>query len=522
MAIELVKDLIKIDQTIAKDKKDIYITENVDFSQGEDKLFKVLNVEGKVVLDSSTIYKGKLKLKGYLNTKTLYMTGEEGRIAYKNYNIDFNEEISIEGIEDDMKAQVSSNIENLDYTIIDEEKVEIKTVISLDVKIMKNTVINVLKDISGGNGIQVLKENVKYNEVIGENSSSTIVKDGFELTEELADILEVLNVDIKAYEKEIKIVDGKVIVAGEVKSSVMYIEDSEENKISSITNSTPFTHFVDIDNINKDMGCNIKLNYSDANYEIQRDINGRNRIIDLESLIEIDAKVYQIKEKEIAIDTYSTNSEIELSRENVKITENIGSVSKFEMVKDSIDVSYDDEIIKEIYKINVLPIVTDTRIIENKAIIEGILNANMLYLGEESGEIKNTQNDFPFKTYIDMDDISEDMDLEIDMNIEGLNYKKTSSREVEISSDVRIDTLINRIKNIDIVTNALEIEDSSEIDKGHSIVIYIVKENDTLWDIAKRYHTTTEELIRVNDIIAPENLMPGEKIFIIKTVDVAI
>ncbi|MGO1711945.1 MAG: DUF3794 and LysM peptidoglycan-binding domain-containing protein, partial [Senegalia sp. (in: firmicutes)] len=290
----------------------------------------------------------------------------------------------------------------------------------------------------------------------------------------------------------------------------------------SITNSTPFTHFVDIDNINKDMGCNIKLNYSDANYEIQRDINGRNRIIDLESLIEIDAKVYQIKEKEIAIDTYSTNSEIELSRENVKITENIGSVSKFEMVKDSIDVSYDDEIIKEIYKINVLPIVTDTRIIENKAIIEGILNANMLYLGEESGEIKNTQNDFPFKTYIDMDDISEDMDLEIDMNIEGLNYKKTSSREVEISSDVRIDTLINRIKNIDIVTNALEIEDSSEIDKGHSIVIYIVKENDTLWDIAKRYHTTTEELIRVNDIIAPENLMPGEKIFIIKTVDVAI
>jgi len=53
-------------------------------------------------------------------------------------------------------------------------------------------------------------------------------------------------------------------------------------------------------------------------------------------------------------------------------------------------------------------------------------------------------------------------------------------------------------------------------------VIYTVKANDTLWDIAKNYNTTIEDLININEIMTPENIMPGEKIFIIKTVDVTI
>lgn len=520
MAIELVKDLIKIDQTVAREEKDVYLTKNIDI-ETQSKLAKVLNVEGNVSLDSFEIYKGKLKVIGYLNIMTLYMT-EEGHINSKSEKFDFKEEILIDNLEDDMKAEVSLEIENIDFLLSNEKQVEIKSVISINIKITKNSIINVLKDITGEKGIQVLKENIKYNEVIGENSSSTIVKDGFELTEDLSDILEVLNIDVKSYQKEVKIVDGKIIVAGEVEGKVMYIEDSDENKLNTISHTIPFTHFVDVDGINKDMECRVKLVNSDPNYEIKKDINGKNRILDLESLIEINAKVFQVKEKEIAVDTYSTKKQVELCKENIKITENINSFSTYETIKDSIDVSYDDEIIKEIYSVNTIPIVTDTRIIEDKAIIEGILNANMLYLGEESGEIKSARNDFPFKSYIDMDDICDDMDLEVEMNLVKLDYKKTSSREVEIISDIKTDTSVNRIKNIDIVTNVLEIEDVEDINKGHSIVIYIVKDGDTLWDIAKRYNTTTEELIRVNDIIAPENLMPGEKIFIIKTVDVAI
>lgn len=522
MPIELIKDIVKIDQTVSRDKKDVYLQENIEMSSDEPKITKILNVEGNSVLESIEIHNDKVKVSGYLDIKTLYMGEKENRIYSKGHKLDFNEDISIEGINEDMRAEVIPNIENIDYKLLEDNAIEIKSVISLDGKITKSNTIDILKNVEGEKGIQVLKEKIKYNEVVGENSSTTIVKDAFELTEDLPDMVDVLRMDIRAFEKEVKVVEDKIIVAGEIKGNIMYLGDDEENRINHISHEIPFTHFVDISGINKDMNYTVKLSSLDPSYEMKEDVNGKSRVIDFESLIKIDAKVFENKEKEITIDTYSTDKKFDLSKETVNIIENIGSVVNKEIIEGVLDVSDDYEIIKDIYTVDVKPMITDTRIIDNKVIIEGISNVNMLYLGEESGEIKSVRNDFPFKSYIDMEDISEDMDTDIDLVVEDIKYNKVSSREVEVETKIKIKTSINRIKTIDIVTEAVELEEEVDITKRPSIVIYTVKNNDTLWDIAKKFDTTIEELIDVNEIMTPENVMPGEKIFIIKTVDVTI
>lgn len=37
----------------------------------------------------------------------------------------------------------------------------------------------------------------------------------------------------------------------------------------------------------------------------------------------------------------------------------------------------------------------------------------------------------------------------------------------------------------------------------------MVQKEDKLWDIAKRYNSTMEEIILANDISSPSTLMPG-------------
>ena len=46
---------------------------------------------------------------------------------------------------------------------------------------------------------------------------------------------------------------------------------------------------------------------------------------------------------------------------------------------------------------------------------------------------------------------------------------------------------------------------------------YVVQKDESLWDIAKRYHTTEEELMRTNGIQAGP-LAPGQKLVIVKSV----
>ena len=60
-----------------------------------------------------------------------------------------------------------------------------------------------------------------------------------------------------------------------------------------------------------------------------------------------------------------------------------------------------------------------------------------------------------------------------------------------------------------------EIEDDLE---DYSVIIYVVKDGDTLWKIAKKHGSTVDDIVRVNGIENPDKINIGEKIYIPKYV----
>ena len=66
---------------------------------------------------------------------------------------------------------------------------------------------------------------------------------------------------------------------------------------------------------------------------------------------------------------------------------------------------------------------------------------------------------------------------------------------------------------------ALKLEErlnyAEKLEKQPGIVGYIVKEGDTLWDLAKRYGTTGERILEMNDC-EKNGLKSGDKILIFK------
>ena len=54
-----------------------------------------------------------------------------------------------------------------------------------------------------------------------------------------------------------------------------------------------------------------------------------------------------------------------------------------------------------------------------------------------------------------------------------------------------------------------------EIGKRPSVIGYIVKETDDLWSLAKKYHTTKEGIMEINEMTG-EDLKVGDRILIFK------
>ena len=69
----------------------------------------------------------------------------------------------------------------------------------------------------------------------------------------------------------------------------------------------------------------------------------------------------------------------------------------------------------------------------------------------------------------------------------------------------------NRINIVQDVTQK-EVTNSDD----YSIVIYSVKQNDTLWDVSKKFKVRQENVISSNNLEEPYLLNPGEKIYIVR------
>ena len=84
--------------------------------------------------------------------------------------------------------------------------------------------------------------------------------------------------------------------------------------------------------------------------------------------------------------------------------------------------------------------------------------------------------------------------------------------------DANIDLIFNiKIsKNISIsIIDNIEITEN-RIDKDYSLIIYIVKPGDTLWNIAKNMRSTVDDIVRANNIENENLIKAGEKLYIPK------
>ncbi len=242
----------------------------------------------------------------------------------------------------------------------------------------------------------------------------------------------------------------------------------------------------------------------EGQYELRENLEGDFKIIDLEVKIKVSAKVYNIEEKELIIDLYSTDKVIDLQEEEIAIVENIKDI----IVRENISRELSIFDIQEIYAVDGYASIIDNQYVEDKVILEGLIDLNIYYLKGETEEISTMKEEIPFKSYLTIEETIENPILNVETNLEELKY---SFREntLKIDGNIKNHISINKESRIDIITEIEETEINIDKKNRPSLIIYMVQKEDKLWDIAKRYNSTMEEIILANDISSPSTLMPG-------------
>ena len=138
----------------------------------------------------------------------------------------------------------------------------------------------------------------------------------------------------------------------------------------------------------------------------------------------------------------------------------------------------------------------------------------MVIQNTENNEIDTKQIELLVNADVELENVSSDTKITVDVSNNGINLTQ-SGRNVEIDMNILAKCYIENIASINII-NTIE-ADKLDLGNMDSLNIYIVKEGDTLWNIAKKYKTSIDKLLKANpEITDPDNIVEGQKIFVIR------
>lgn len=518
MSVELVKDLFKLDQKVGENFIQTIVEGDILVPDTKPDISRVLSATGKLHISKKEVLDNKIAVEGITYFKILYVSDQGDQPLYSiDTNTQFKEDIDIEGLSPNMKAEVLADVQHIDFNINNERKIGVKAVINLNGKGTQEQDLKVTKDIEGLEDIQVLKEDFKYTDVVGVNKSDTLIKDNFEMNEDDYEIKEVLKWDATVLEKETKITDGKVIVGGMVNIEILYTDEDEENPLKAIKREIPFTHFVEITDAFSDMNYKLNLSVDELYYDIKEDIRGERKIVDIEAVVNVEAKVMDTQSREILVDTYSPSKSLKIDKKTIELNENIGINKANVLLKETLDIPQGNPPIDEVFSVIIKPILTDYSTLENKVAIEGILEATVMYKSlDDVSPLYSFIQEVPFRHYVDIEGLKENMESEVELFIEDIDYNNVNSEQIEIKVNLGATCEAYSKKIIEVIDAIEELEEDTSIKERPSLTIYYMQPEDTLWKVAKKYNTTVQKIMDTNNIEDPLSIKPGDHVIIEK------
>lgn len=510
MSIEIIKENFEVEEVRGNGEIQALVETEVYLNTNKPDIENIIWVDGRAEILNTKIIKDKLLLNGLIKFNIVYKSiDEENNISTMETQKDFKDEIPIEGVAENMMCDVNANIEYIEYEL-DDTKIQLKTLVNLFGEVREGRNLEIIKGIEGREDLQTLKENIKYNEIYGRETSYANIVETIEIDDSQPAIDRVIRFSVDAKEVESVVVEDRIILSGEAIVSMIYLGD---NNVHSIREVLPFNHFIEIPGADRNSKGEVKLEVVEGIYEIVENPMGELKTIDLDIRVRTHGKVFNQISRDLIIDAYSTKEKLNLKREEINIRENIQDIN----YEDSLAFDIDIDAV-EILDIKGVSNILDKRYLDGDIVIDGIFSVDVYYIDRISGEIANYHDHFPYKSTISFEGDYEDLIIDVNHKLGDINYiLKKDTMSIENSIEYRI-SLSNDKK----IYGIMDIEDTGEaIDKKNmaSITVYIVQKGDILWDIAKRYNTTVEEILSSNNLDEDYEMQVGDKIIIEKKVD---
>lgn len=502
------KENICVNKIVGQKKDFIFVEGDAIVPDIKPDILKTISTTGNAYIYKKEISDGKIKMEGTIDAYVIYLADDDtGSTRGINTSISFSQIINIDNCTSDMSCDENVEVKTIECNVLNGRKINVKVGIEIGVTVYSNENVDIITGFVNSANIQSLATPLQVTSLIGEGCSKTYAKDNIAL-DEIDNLAEILKVDINIINKDTKISYNKVLAKGDAEVKIMYLTD--DNRIKSISNKIQIMGFVDIANIKDDNICDMKYNIKNV---VIKPNSAEEHSIYVEIELELVCRAYENVNITIIQDLYSPVENLNFTQRSIKTMIGKNNFQEVCSIRDKLNISELQN--AQILDVDVNPIIKESNITTNKINYEGEIELNFLIQGN-SNRMENSKYNMPFNYSVDIDDINDNSMINTNIDILVQNFIVLPDGTIDANIDLQFNIDVSRTANINLIDEITVDENRSDV--AYSMIVYFVKPGDTLWKIAKKFKSTVEDIMKVNEIENENKIYPGQQIFIPKYV----
>ncbi|MFV0516184.1 MAG: SPOCS domain-containing protein [Aminipila sp.] len=532
----LMTNELKMTDIREKPEIKVYVEEDILVPDTKEDLASILSMTGKARLSDSEIRitqpgQDLVKVNGEIDLHTLYIPENyegEHHIINIQSRLPFKTDWSVD-VGPQSRLVIKPYIESIDYTVINERKFRAKLTVRLAMREYANVEMQVFQGIKGEK-LQLLKEKIQMTHVSERKTDTIEIDEVLPLKDTQPKPERILKYDIDIVENHKQITEDKAVINATIYCNVLYLgsqvegerADEDADDITKLVpqlfqGKTEFTQFIPLSNPAE--GSKIAFNYNNLNVKIKSPTEEEpmENAFSIQGDVETSIEIYKNLEREIVTDIYHRTKDIVCDKVELEAMSLGGSGVTEAAVREIINVPEKyGEVKKVIYIFGTIKN-SQSFLEQNKNIVEGVVDITLLCLPEDEKKPAFTLNkDINFRGSMEIPMGRGDTKANSEIAIKELWFDRINTKQIEVNANLFISSSVYGQDKYQVIQNVCFVESKEEQGAKPGMVVYITKAGDTLWDIAKKYRTTTDMITEINELAEEQPLKPGMKLLIVK------
>ena len=478
-------------------------------------IMSIIKSRGVASMEEIMPEEDHVMIQGRLTFEVLYQgEGNPATIDCIKGSMSFRERVNVEGLRPTDHVVVSANVEDLGVIVINSRKLSLRGLTDIHVIVTGSEETEFPVVSTYPQQYQIRQEEHTVLKLMEQKRDRMRFKQEISLPKEKDAIQSLLWQDVHLEQMSIRQNSDGIELAAMMCIFALYRSENEE--FTWHETCVPVTDHIDCDIPGSDGFYQMKLVSMQTAVEPREDLDGEMRNLAAECFVDVEATIWQEEKIELLQDAYCMTGELHMHRHK----EDVWQMAMTNEAQLTGEASLQLPDTKE--ALFLCHGQGDVQIGEVKSVagsihVSGLCFAEILYLTtEESVPLSCAKVSIPFSGEIEAGGIQEGDYIDVDATLYRLQSSLVDSGNLHCRAEIALQLMAFHKEEMmipdDVVEEPLDLD---ALQKQPGMIGYVVKKGDELWNIAKRYHTTAQELIDTNQL-ASDELVPGQKLLIMK------